>query len=142
MKKFASVLLAVLVAFSMFSFVVSAANPKLTVTADKTEVKVGETVKATVAVSADSKIASVTVDFVYDAKVFELVSFTKGTTLFQGDNDMVMTNKSYADGKARFIGIVGETERENGTITIKDTVNAKQEVISVNEISKYIKENK
>lgn len=44
--------------------------------------------------------------------------------------------------KARFIGIVGETERENGTITIKDTVNAKQEVISVNEISKYIKENK
>ena len=44
--------------------------------------------------------------------------------------------------KARFIGIVGESERDNGTITIKDTVNAKQEVISVTEISKYIKENK
>ena len=44
--------------------------------------------------------------------------------------------------KAKFIGIVGETERENNSIAIKNTSNGKQETVKVNDILGYIKENK
>lgn len=100
MKKFASVLLAVLVAFSMFSFVVSAADVTLSVKADKTNVKVGDTVKVAVSLSKDSGIGALTVDLVYDASVFEVVSLTSGT-LFE----MPMPNANFASGKARFVAI-------------------------------------
>jgi len=44
--------------------------------------------------------------------------------------------------KANFIGIVGETERANNTISMKNTNTGKQELINVNDILDYIKENK
>ncbi len=78
MKKFASVLLAVLVAFSMFSFVVSAAAPSLTVTADKTEVKVGDTVVVTVALGAESGLGTLTVKANYDSSVLEATDMKAG----------------------------------------------------------------
>ena len=74
MKKLASVLLAVLVAFSMFSFVVSAAAPTVTATADKTTVKAGDTVKVTVAISADSGLGSFVFDLKYDKDAFKVKS--------------------------------------------------------------------
>ena len=132
MKKFASVLLAVLVAFSMFSFVVSAAAPSLTVKTDKSTVKAGETVKATVSISEKSNIGALTVDLVYDAAAFEVVSLTKGTTLFKGENDMEMTNKSFAAGKARYIGIATEAGLTAGgvvfTVELKALTDAKSTI--------------
>ena len=78
MKKFASILLAVLVAFSMFSFVVSAADVALTVTADKTDVKVGDTVTVTVALSEKSGLGVLTVKANYDSSVLEATDMKAG----------------------------------------------------------------
>ena len=78
MKKIASVLLAVLVAFSMFSFVVSAAAPSLTVTADKTDVKVGDTVTVTVALSEKSGLGVLTIKAKYDSSVLEATDMKAG----------------------------------------------------------------
>ncbi len=78
MKKFASVLLAVLVAFSMFSFVVSAAAPKLTVSADKTTVKAGDVVTVTVALSEKSGLGVLTIKVNYDSTAFEAVEMKAG----------------------------------------------------------------
>ena len=44
--------------------------------------------------------------------------------------------------KARYIGIIGETERNNGIITIKDTKDGSQENIKVCELIDYIKNKK
>ena len=78
MKKFASVLLAVLVAFSMFSFVVSAAAPKLTVTADKTNVKAGDTVTVTVKLSEKSGLGVLTFKVKYDSSVLKATDMKAG----------------------------------------------------------------
>ena len=78
MKKFASVLLAVLVAFSMFSFVVSAAAPSLTVKADKTSVKVGDTVTVTVSLSEKSGLGVLTIKAKYDSSVLEATDMKAG----------------------------------------------------------------
>ena len=78
MKKFASVLLAVLVAFSMFSFVVSAAGAEITVTADKTNVNVGDKVTVTVALGANSGIGSLTIKANYDATALKAVDMKAG----------------------------------------------------------------
>lgn len=78
MKKIASVLLAVLVAFSMFSFVVSAADVALSVTADKTNVKVGDTVTVTVKLSEKSGLGVLTIKANYDSSVLKAVEMTAG----------------------------------------------------------------
>ncbi len=95
MKKFASVLLAVLVAFSMFSFVVSAAAPSLTVSADKAAVKVGDTVKVTVKLAENSGLGALTYDITYDATAF------KATNLTCDYAGLVIVNANFATGKAR-----------------------------------------
>ena len=79
MKKFASVLLAVLVAFSMFSFVVSAADASITVAADKTNVKVGDTVTVTVALDDNSGLGGLTIKADYDSSVLKATAMTAGT---------------------------------------------------------------
>lgn len=116
MKKFASVLLAVLVAFSMFSFVVSAAGVTLTASADKTNVNVGDTVKLTVAITEKSNLASLTVDVKYDNAVFEVVSL-KGAGLFTAETvqGMEMPNAKYAADKARFVAVATYALEEGGT---------------------------
>lgn len=78
MKKFASVLLAVLVAFSMFSFVVSAAGAKLTVSADKTNVNVGDKVVVTVALAEKSGLGTLTIKANYDATALKAVDMKAG----------------------------------------------------------------
>lgn len=78
MKKFASVLLAVLVAFSMFSFVVSAADVTFTVKADKTTVKAGDTVKVTVSIPENAGLATLQVALKYEADAFKVKGATAG----------------------------------------------------------------
>ena len=78
MKKFASVLLAVLVAFSMFSFVVSAAGAEVTLTADKTNVNVGDTVVVTVALAEKSGLGTLTIKANYDATALKAVDMKAG----------------------------------------------------------------
>ncbi|MBQ4573179.1 MAG: hypothetical protein IJA80_07865 [Clostridia bacterium] len=78
MKKFASVLLAVLVAFSMFSFVVSAAGVTFTVNADKTTVNAGDTVKVTVSIPENAGLATLQVALKYDAEAFKVKGATPG----------------------------------------------------------------
>lgn len=95
MKKFASVLLAVLVVFSMFSFVVSAAAPALTVSADKTTVKAGDVVVVTVSAPENSGLATLTIDITYDAEAFKAVEMA------EGDLGMTVVNPNFAAGKAR-----------------------------------------
>ena len=77
MKKFISVLLAVLTVFSMFAITASAAKaPTITVKADTTAVKVGDTVKVTVSTSKNSKLCSATISLVYDPEYFQVVNQT------------------------------------------------------------------
>ncbi len=78
MKKFASVLLAVLVAFSMFSFVVSAAGAKIAVSADKTDVKVGDKVVVTVKLDEKSGLGVLTVKANYDSSVLKATDMKAG----------------------------------------------------------------
>ena len=78
MKKFASVLLAVLVAFSMFSFVVSAAGAKVAVSADKTDVKVGDKVVVTVKLDEKSGLGVLTVKANYDSSVLKATDMKAG----------------------------------------------------------------
>ena len=73
MKKIVSILLAVLVVFSMFAFTASAAAaPTFTAKADKTDVKVGDTVKVTVSTSKNSKLTVATLALKYDPVYFEV----------------------------------------------------------------------
>ncbi len=126
MKKFASVLLAVLVAFSMFSFVVSAAAPKLTVSADKTEVKAGDVVTVTVKLAEKSGLGVLTFDVVYDATAFKAVDMKAG------DLGPVV-NANFADGKARATMATATTFENAGTVcTLKlEALNDKGGDISI-----------
>ena len=77
MKKIVSILLAVLVVFSMFAFTASAAAaPTFTAKADKTDVKVGDTVKVTVSTSKNSKLTVATLALKYDPAYFEVTEKT------------------------------------------------------------------
>lgn len=75
MKKIVSILVAVLVVFSMFAITASAANvPTVSAVANVNTAKVGDTVKVTVSVSKDSKLVSFGAVLTYDATKFEVVS--------------------------------------------------------------------
>ena len=77
MKKIVSILLAVLVVLSMFAFTASAAAaPTFTAKADKTDVKVGDTVKVTVSTSKNSKLTVATLALKYDPAYFEVTEKT------------------------------------------------------------------
>ena len=94
MKKFASVLLAVLVAFSMFSFVVSAAKPTLTVKASKTaDIKAGDKVTVTVALSKDSGLGTLDFDLNYDGSAFKVISATAGAGFGFAEVNKGLANK-------------------------------------------------
>ena len=68
MKKIVSVMLAVMILFSVFTLVTSAVDvPVISFTADKTTVEVDEVVTVTVATSANSKICAFTASVVFDA---------------------------------------------------------------------------
>ncbi len=79
MKKIVSVVLAVLVVFSMFTFIATAADTvSVTASADKTAVKVGDEVTVTVNLSKNSSLGGLDLFLKYDKEVFEYVSHTQG----------------------------------------------------------------
>jgi hypothetical protein len=112
MKKFASVLLAVLVVFSMFSFVVSAAGASLTVSASKTDVKVGDKVTVTVAISEKSGLGVLTADLVYDAAAFKVTNMTAASDAVSG----AVVNGDFDAGKARYTVATDATIEKAGTL--------------------------
>ena len=74
MKKITSVLLAVLMLFSMFAVSVSAAGyNKVTVSVNKTEANVGDVIKVTVGVKADSNLVTFQGVATYNTEYFQLV---------------------------------------------------------------------
>lgn len=115
MKKIASILLAVLVAFSMFSFAVSAADPSLTASASKTaDIKVGDEVTVTVKLSKDSGLGTLIAELNYDGAAFEVVSAEAGT-LF--GNDFV---NSGLTNKVKFVAASTNVVNAEGTVfTVK-----------------------
>ena len=115
MKKIASILLAVLVAFSMFSFAVSAANPSLTASASKTaDIKAGDEVTVTVKLSKDSGLGTLIAELNYDGAAFEVVSAEAGE-LF--GNDFV---NSGLTNKVKFVAASTNVVNAEGTVfTVK-----------------------
>ena len=115
MKKIASVLLAVLVAFSMFSFAVSAANPSLTASASKTaDIKKDDIVTVTVNLSKDSGLGTLIAELNYDGAAFEVVSAEAGE-LF--GNDFV---NSGLTNKVKFVAASTNVVNAEGTVfTVK-----------------------
>ncbi len=110
MKKIASVVLAVLVVFSMFTFMATAADSvSVTVSADKTNVKVGDVVTVVLSVSENSDLCSFTANLEYDASVFEVVP-----NVFGEDRDksyevykefgMEVVNDAFSRGMVKFTG--------------------------------------
>ena len=109
MKKIISVLLAVLTVFSMFVITASAAKaPTITVKADTTAVKVGDTVKVTVSTSKNSKLCSATISLVYDPEYFQVVNQTS-TAAFS------MERFGEIEGKVMFLGITNSKISDSAT---------------------------
>mgnify|MGYP003506323573 CR=1 FL=1 len=74
MKKITSVLLAVLMLFSMFAVSVSAAGyDRITVSVNKTEANVGDVIKVTVGVKENSNLVSFEGVATYNTEYFQLV---------------------------------------------------------------------
>ena len=114
MKKFASVLLAVLVAFSMFTFVVSAANPSVTASASKTTVKAGDEVTVTVKLSKNSGLGTLIAELNYDGAAFEVVE-AKAGSLF--GNDVI---NGGLKNKVKFVAATSDVVNAEGTVfTVK-----------------------
>ncbi len=161
MKKFASVLLAVLVAFSMFSFVVSAAGASLTISADKTAVSVGETVKVTVKLAENSGLGALTFDVKYDTTAFKAVGMSAvGFTGYQDEYNpdvaaTVVTNPNHPNGARvvlahpvaiQTVGTVtitfeaiAATEKADFTIAIEEAVDASYAPVTVTTGSTSVK---
>ncbi len=114
MKKITSVLLVVLVVLSMLTFVVSAATPSLTASADKVTVKEGNVITVTVKLSRNSNLTSLQAKLGYNTEAFKVVSTTTGG-LFS--NEVVNANEA---GKVGFYGISNASIAASGTLfTVK-----------------------
>ncbi|MBO5333995.1 MAG: hypothetical protein J6B37_07795 [Clostridia bacterium] len=100
MKKVLSIFLAVLMVFAIIPTTVFAASaPVITATADKTTVKVGDTVKVTVKLPANSNLVSLQYTIKYDSTCFQLVD--KSMTL--GNCFPFETSNVNVKGEVRYI---------------------------------------
>ncbi len=119
MKKVISMVLAVMVLLSMFTFVTSAANePTLTIKSSKTAPKVGDTITVTVSVSEKSKLGALTVDLKYDSRRLEAVS-KSGTV--NGVFSLEFVNEEYSSNVVRYTGVTtaGITDKAVALFTVK-----------------------
>ncbi|MBQ5883671.1 MAG: hypothetical protein IIW72_04000, partial [Clostridia bacterium] len=112
MKKFTSILLAVLVVLSIFTFGASAATPSLTAAADKVTVKEGDVITVTVKLSRDSYLTSLVAKLGYNTEAFEVVSTATGR-LFS--NAAVNTGEA---GKVEFNGTSDLPVTSSGTLLV------------------------
>ncbi len=109
MKKIVSILVAVLVVFSMFAITASAANaPTITATANVSSAKVGDTVKVTVSTSANSKMCATTLSLVYNAEYFQVTGKTSAEAFS-------MEEFTDVAGRVSFLGIANSTVKDAAT---------------------------
>ncbi len=136
MKKISSVILAVMVLLSMFTFATSAINvPEITMTADKTTAAVGEVITVTVSTSKKSKLCAFSADMNFPADKFEVVSAEAAS----GDMSSVQTD----DNRVRFALISASNISDDATtlFTVKLKVKASGGRISLNVIEAYCLDN-
>ncbi len=118
MKKTLCVIIAVIIALSSFAVVSFADAPAISMSADKTNAKVGDIVTVTVRVAKGSNLCSATLDLVYDNSFFKIVSI-EATETMGG-----FVNKDFAPNKARYTAVVEDRLRDEG-----DLFTAKFEVL-------------
>ncbi len=113
MKKVLSVFLAALIILAIIpSTVFAASTPKITASADKTAIKVGDTVTVTVKVAANSNLVSLGYSLKFDTSYFQVVS--ESSTL-GGAFPYEMTNENIT-GEVRYMGAT------NGKVTAAKTL--------------------
>ncbi len=137
MKKFVSVVLALIVVLSMFTFVTSAVNvPEITMTADKTVAEIGDVITVTVATSQNSKLCSFSADMTFSATNFEVVSANVA-------NSTGMSNINYSSNRVRYGLAAVDTiaDEETTLFTVQLKVKAKDGYINLNIIEAYCDEN-
>lgn len=100
MKKILCVMIAVVIALSSMTILAFADTPNITMTADKTNANAGDVITVTVKVAKNSKLASATLDVVYDADFFQVVENSMVATEAMGST----LNEKFAPNKARYIG--------------------------------------
>ena len=77
MKKTLSIVLAIVVLLSMFTFLTSAVSvPEISIKADKTTAIVGDVITVKVSTTAKSKLCAMSADLKFDENKFEVVSVT------------------------------------------------------------------
>ncbi|MBO5332572.1 MAG: hypothetical protein J6B37_00480 [Clostridia bacterium] len=105
MKKIVSILVAVLVVFSMFAITASAAvsTPTISAVSNVNTAKVGDTVKVTVSTSKNSKLGAFTASLQYDTTEFEVVS---GNSFGAFSTEFLNTG---AAGKVVYVGAAATT---------------------------------
>ena len=104
MKKVLSVFLAALMIFAMIpSTVFAASAPIITASADKTTVKVGDTVKVTVKLPANSNLVSLQYTIKYDSSYFQLV----GNSVSLGGSFSYEASNVNVKNEVRYIGATG-----------------------------------
>ncbi len=111
MKKILSLVLVTIMLF-LTVFVVSAANPKVSVTADKSAVNTGDIVTVSVKLGANSELAGVGVTVKFDTNEFQYVDGSgqiKG--FFKYENDLVISN-----GTVKYDGVQEKVVSSAGTI--------------------------
>lgn len=130
MKKIASIVLAVLVVFSMFTFMATAATPTLSFKADKTTIAAGDEVKVTVSVSKESGLCALDLELSYDN--FELVSFAANAK-----SGLNLIENTTVAGKIKVSGAAATSmpadETLLFTVVLKATSNAGKISLNVNE---------
>ncbi|MBR5246934.1 MAG: hypothetical protein IKV25_06150 [Clostridia bacterium] len=113
MKKIVSILVAVLVVFSMFAITASAAGaPTISAVSNVSTAKKDDIVKVTVSTSANSKLCSFGAELIYDATEFEVVT---GTT-FNAFPGAEYLNTATA-GKVKYTG-ASATNINDATTTL------------------------
>ncbi len=112
MKKFTSVLLAVLMLFSMFAVSASAAYNKISVNVSKTEANVGDVIKITVSAAADSKLVTFQGAATFNTEYFQLVEGSVATGGIFGFEEA----SSPAAGKVSYASASGSPVTKSGTL--------------------------
>ncbi len=109
MKKFLSVLMAVMMFLSVFVITSSAAKaPTITATANKSTAKVGDTVKVTVSTSTNSKMCSALLTLEYNTSYFQVVNKTTSSAFPYADLNSTT-------GKVVFVGASGSVISDSAT---------------------------
>ncbi len=112
MKKTLCVIIALVIALSSFTMVVSAASvPKLTIKTSADTAKVGDVVTVEVTVAKNSRLCSLTLDLVYDNACFKALSMTPTDVM-----EDPTCNLEYGENKIRYTAVMKELLEKDGVL--------------------------